>query len=119
MPALIFPTLIRHREPTPTEGASVYPAMQNLLLAARGLGCGGVVTMWHASVEPALRELLEIPDEVFLAATVTLGKPAGSHGPVRRRPLDHFVYDGVWGQTAAWAIDPPGTRHTSAGPPRA
>ncbi|MEO0494874.1 MAG: nitroreductase family protein [Actinomycetota bacterium] len=78
VPALILPTLIRHREPTPTEGASVYPAIQNLLLAARGLGFGGVVTMWHASVEPQLRTLLEIPDEVFLAATVTLGKPGGS-----------------------------------------
>ncbi|MEM8708959.1 MAG: nitroreductase family protein, partial [Actinomycetota bacterium] len=118
VPALILPTLIRHRAPVPTEGASVYPAMQNLLLAARGLGYGGVVTMWHASVETELRGLLEIPDEVFLAATVTLGKPAGSHGPVRRRPLEHFVYDGVWGQTPAWAVDPPGTRHTSAGPPR-
>ena len=49
--------------------------------------------------------------------TVTLGKPAGAHGPVRRRPLDHFVYDGRWGETPAWAVDPPGTRHTSAGPP--
>ena len=52
VPALILPTLIRRREPTSTEGASVYPAMQNLLLAARGLGYGGVVTMWHAAVEP-------------------------------------------------------------------
>ena len=118
VPALIFPTLIRHRAATPTEGASVYPAMQNLLLAARGLGYGGVVTMWHAPVEAELRALLEIPDEVFVAATVTLGKPAGGHGPVRRRPLEHFVFDGVWGQSPAWAIDPPGTRHTSAGPPR-
>ena len=118
VPALIFPTLIRHRKATSTEGASVYPAMQNLLLAARGRGYGGVVTMWHAPVEPALRELLQIPDDVFLAATVTLGKPAGNHGPVRRRPLDHFVYDGVWGQTPSWAVDPPGTTHTSAGPPR-
>ncbi|MEM9463790.1 MAG: nitroreductase family protein [Actinomycetota bacterium] len=118
VPALILPTLIRHRRATSTEGASVYPAMQNLLLAARGRGYGGVVTMWHAPVEPALRDLLEIPEEVFVAATVTLGRPAGNHGPVRRRPLDHFVYDGVWGQTPAWAVDPPGTRHTSAGPPR-
>ena len=91
VPALILPTLIRHREPTSTEGASVYPAMQNLLLAARGLGYGGVVTMWHAAVEPQLRALLQIPDDVFLAATVTLGKPAGNHGPVRRRPLDHAL----------------------------
>ncbi len=116
VPALIFPCLIRHRAPTPTEGASVYPAMQNLLLAARARGYGGVVTMWHMAVEQELAELLEIPDGVFVAATVTLGKPVGNHGPVRRQPLAHFVYDGKWGDSPAWAIDPPGTRHTSAGP---
>lgn len=118
VPALVFPVLVRFREPQETEGASVYPAMQNLLLAARGRGYGGVVAMWHIPVEAELRELLQIPDEAMIAATVTIGKPVGGHGPVRRRPLDHFVYDGVWGSTPAWAVDPPGTRHTSAGPPR-
>lgn len=116
VPALIFPCLIRHREPTPTEGASVYPAMQNLLLAARARDFGGVVTMWHMAVEKQLTELLEIPEGVFVAATVTLGKPAGNHGPVRRQPLAHFVYDGTWGNSPQWATDPPGTRHTKAGP---
>ncbi len=116
VPALIFPCLIRYRAPTSTEGASVYPAMQNLLLAARSRGYGGVVTMWHMAVETQLSELLEIPDGVFVAATVTLGKPAGSHGPVRRQPLAHFVYDGTWGTSPAWATDPPGTQHTGAGP---
>jgi len=116
VPALIFPCLIRHRAPTPTEGASVYPAMQNLLLAARARGYGGVVTMWHMAVEDELTTLLDIPEGVFVAATVTLGKPVGNHGPVRRQPLAHFVYDGKWGNSPAWAIDPAGTRHTSAGP---
>src|SRR5690606_13716231 len=40
-PALILPCLVRYREPNPMEGASVYPAVQNLLLAARALGYGG------------------------------------------------------------------------------
>ena len=44
------------------EGASVYPACQNLLLAARALGYGGALTMWHHGVEAELRDLLEIPD---------------------------------------------------------
>src|SRR5690554_4530417 len=65
----------------PTVGASVYPACQNLLLAARALGYGGVLTMWHANVEPELRSLLEIPDDVLIAATISLGKPEGHHGP--------------------------------------
>ena len=118
VPALILPVLVRYREPTETEGASVYPAMQNLLLAARARGYGGVVAMWHLPVEAELRALLDIPDDALVAATVTVGKPVGGHGPVRRRPLEHFVFDGPWGNTPAWAVDPPGTRHTSAGPPR-
>lgn len=118
VPTLVLPCIVRHREPTPTEGASVYPACQNLLLAARALGYGGVLTMWHATVDAPLRELLQLPDEAAIAATITLGKPAGSHGPVRRRPLEELVFDGAWGDAAAWAIDPPGTRHTQAGPPR-
>lgn len=117
VPVLILPCLIRHRRPNATEGASVYPACQNLLLAARGLGYGGVLTIWHAAVEAELRELLELPDEVAIAATITLGKPEGNHGPVRRVPLGDFVYDGKWGDSADWAVDPAGTRHTSAGPP--
>ncbi len=44
--------------------------------------------------------------------------PAGGHGPVRRRPMRELVYDGAWGTDAAWAVDPPGTTFTSAGPPK-
>ncbi|HMD46575.1 MAG TPA: nitroreductase family protein [Acidimicrobiales bacterium] len=117
VPVLIFACLVRYREPTPTEGASVYPAVQNLLLAARALGYGGVLTGWHHGVEPELKALLGIPDEVALAATITLGVPAGGHGPVRRRPMNELVFGDRWGRPPPWAVDPPGTRHTSAGPP--
>ena len=119
VPVLVLPCLVRYRNPTPMEGASVYPAVQNLLLAARGLGYGGVITGFHGLVEAPLKSLLDIPDEVFIACTVTLGKPAGSHGPVRRRPLDELVYGDAWGQSPDWAVDPPGTRYTKAGPPPA
>jgi nitroreductase len=118
VPVLVLPCLVRYREPTSFEGASVYPACQNLLLAARALGYGGVLTGWHAAVEPQLRSLLAIPDEVFVAATITLGKPEGGHGPVRRRPMPELVFNEAWGQPATWAVDPPGTEFTSAGPPR-
>jgi nitroreductase len=118
VPVLILPCLVRYRPPTSLEGASIYPACQNLLLAARALGYGGVLTEWHLGVEAELRELLGIPDEAFMAATITIGKPAGSHGTVRRRPLTELVFEEHWGQAPAWAVDPAGTRHTSAGPPR-
>ena len=115
-PVLVLPCLARYRDPTPTEGASVYPACQNLLLAARALGYGGVLTLWHGLVEAELRELLGVPENVFIAATITLGRPAGRHGPVRRRPLSELVFANRWGEPAPWAVDPPGTRHTAAGP---
>jgi nitroreductase len=117
-PTLILPCLVRYRDPTPTEGASVYPACQNLLLAARALGFGGVFTGWHHPVDAQLRQLLAIPDGVFLAGTITVGRPAGHHGPVRRRPLSELVFGDLWEEAPAWACDPPGTDHTAAGPPK-
>lgn len=119
VPVLVLPCLVRYRDPTPTEGASIYPACQNLLLAARALGYGGAFTGWHLAVETELRQLLSIPDGVFMAGTITIGRPAGGHGPVRRRPMAELVYGDGWGQSPAWAVDPPGTRFTSAGPPAA
>ena len=117
-PVVVLPCLVRYRDPTPSEGASIYPACQNLLLAARALGYGGVMTTWHQLVEDELRPLLGIPEGAFMAATIPLGKPVGRHGPVRRRPLGELVYDDRWDGPAPWAVDPEGTRHTSAGPPR-
>ena len=61
---VVLVCLVRYRSPNPYEGASVYPACQNLLLAAHALGYGGALTMWHGAVEPELRSLLGIPDEV-------------------------------------------------------
>jgi nitroreductase len=116
-PVVVLACFQRYREPHITEGASVYPACQNLLLAARALGYGGVITMWHAFVEDELRALLGIPDDVALAATIALGRPEGHHGPVRRRPLAEVVFDDHWGASAAWAVDPEGTRYNAAGPP--
>jgi nitroreductase len=119
VPVLILPCLVRYRQPTPMEGASVYPACQNLLLAARALGYGGAFTGMHYHVESELRSLLNVPDGVFIAGTITVGKPAGHHGPVRRRPVSELVYGDEWGTVPVWAVDPPGTSHTSAGPPKA
>ncbi len=116
-PVVVLPCLVRYRDPSPVEGASIYPACQNLLLAARALGYGGVMTTWHLLVEAELRSLLDIPEEVFMAATIPLGRPAGRHGPVRRRPLAELVYEDRWDATASWAVDPEGTRFTRAGPP--
>ncbi|CAB4874765.1 unannotated protein [freshwater metagenome] len=118
VPVIVLACMQRHRAPNPYEGASVYPACQNLLLAARALGYGGALTMWHQMVEAELRELLSIPEQVALSACITLGRPAGSHGPVRRRPLGELVFEEMWGEAPVWAVDPPGTEFTQAGPRR-
>lgn len=118
-PCLVLPCLVRYREPSLMEGASIYPAVQNLLLAARGLGYGGVITGFHGYVNEPLKKLLGIPDEVPIMCCVTLGKPQGAHGPVRRRPMNELVYGDEWLTAPEWAIDPTGTEYTSAGPPKA
>lgn len=119
VPAIVLACYGRHRAQDPTEGASVYPACQNLLLAARALGYGGVMTMWHTLVEADLRAVVGLPDDIAVAATICLGRPVGNHGPVRRRPVQELVFDDRWEQPAPYVEDPPGTRFTSAGPPRA
>ena len=118
IPVVVLACLGRHRAPHVSEGASVYPACQNLLLAARARGLGGVLTMWHQPVEDELRALLGIPADIVVAATIPLGHPEGGHGPVRRRPVGDLVYEDRWDGRAPWAVDPPGTRFTAAGPPR-
>lgn len=111
-PVIVLPCMLRYREPTALEGASIYPAVQNLLLGARSVGLGGALTMFHQFRDAEIRSELGIPDEAFIAATITLGHPAGSHGPVRRKPLDQLVFEEAWGSAPTWAVDPPGTRFT-------
>lgn len=104
IPVVVLVCLERHRAPDVHEGASVYPACQNLLLAARGLGYGGALTMWHLAVEDELRQILEIPDHVALSACITLGRPMGRHGPVKRRPVAEITHLGRWGQHPQWEV---------------
>ena len=84
---------------TITSGASIYPAVQNIMLAARALGLGTVLTTLHARHEKEVKELLDIPDNVDTAALIPLGYPAEGQrfGGSRRRPLHEVVFDEKWG----------------------
>lgn len=113
IPVVILVCLERYRDANPYEGASVYPACQNLLLAARALGYGGALTMWHLGVERELREILAIPEHVAMSACITLGRPRGGHGPVRRRPLREMTFHDSWGDSPDWAVDPPDSVFTN------
>jgi nitroreductase len=72
-------------------GASVYPFVWNVLLAARNEGFGGVPTTMAVAQEPAVRSLLNIPDEYAVASVVPLGKPVHQPTKLKRKPVQDFV----------------------------
>jgi nitroreductase len=84
--------------PTITTGASIYPAVQNLMLAARALGVGSCITTIHKYRDPQVKELLGIPAEVETAALVPLGYPLGKFGRPPRRPLAEVAHADLWGR---------------------
>jgi nitroreductase len=85
--------------PSVVGGASVYPAVQNLLLACRAEGLGCVLTTLLCQVEPEVRELLAIPDPWYTAAAVPIGYPLGKgHGPLSRKPVAKMVFGDQWGE---------------------
>ena len=80
-------------------GASVYPAIQNLLLACRNEGLGCVLTTLLCEVESEVRTLLGIPDPWYTAAMIPIGYPVGrGHGPISRRPVEKMVFAESWGE---------------------
>ena len=82
-----------------TGGASIYPAVQNLLLAARASGLGGWLTTLHLRYEAEVKALLGIPKGVDTYALVPLGYPRDKFGPLRRRPVREATYLDVWAPT--------------------
>jgi nitroreductase len=72
-------------------GASVYPFVWNVLLAARNEGYGGVLTTAAVGEEPRVRELLGIPDDYAVAALLPLGKPKRQLTKLTRRPVSEIV----------------------------
>ena len=72
-------------------GASVYPLVWNLLLAARNEGFGGVLTTMVVPEEPAVKELLGIPADFAVAAVLPLGKPVKQVTRLTRKPVSEFV----------------------------
>lgn len=78
--------------------ASVYPSVQNLLLAARALGLGTTLTTAHLFEEDVVKELLAIPEEVTTYALIPVGYPLGKWGEAKRRPLNEVSYHDRWGQ---------------------
>jgi len=82
-------------------GASIYPAVQNILLAARWLGLASVLTTRpRRGFEKEIKEKLGIPANVDTAALLPLGYPVAGYryGPTNRRPVEEVTFDEQWGQ---------------------
>jgi nitroreductase len=79
-------------------GGSIYPAVENLLLACRAEGLGCVLTTLLCMGEPEVRELLAIPQPWGTAAVVPIGYPLlRGHGPISRRPVEEMAFADSWG----------------------
>ncbi|OBF34152.1 nitroreductase [Mycobacterium sp. ACS1612] len=72
-------------------GASVYPFVWNILLAARNEGYGGVLTTMAVPEEPRVKELLGIPDDYAIAAILPIGKPVKQFTKLTRKPVSELA----------------------------
>ena len=79
-------------------GASIYPAVQNIILACRALGLGTLITTNHILYEDEIRSILSLPSDVFTFALMPIGYPLGKYGPLSRRPVSEVAYSDRWGE---------------------
>lgn len=79
--------------------ASIFPAVQNILLACRAHGLGATLTTLHLLYERAIKTKLGIPAEIDTVALIPIGWPAGKFGPTTRAPIETLTYWDTWGAT--------------------
>ena len=99
VPVIILACIPRDDSPANVvRWASIFPAVQNLMLAARGLGLGTVITTGHHHMEDELRDLLGIPEDVDTAALIPMGFPADDEhfGGSRRKPVEEVAFQDRW-----------------------
>ena len=83
----------------PPSPGSVYPCVQNILLACRAKGLGASLTTMHQMFESELCQRLDIPEEYGIVAVIPIGYPKGNFGPVSRLPSSMLTFFDKWGQT--------------------
>jgi nitroreductase len=81
-------------------GASIYPAVQNIILACRAFGLGTLITTNHIRCEDEVKALLGLPSDVSTYALMPIGYPLGKFGPLSRKPVSEVAYADRWG--VAW-----------------
>ena len=100
-PAIIIPCLYKLSSPTSEmntllAGSSIYLAVQNMLLAARALGLGTLMTTSHSLIEDVIRDVCKIPDDAQPAALIPIGFPAVKFGPTKRKPVRDIIAWNQW-----------------------
>ncbi|MEP5764859.1 MAG: nitroreductase family protein [Halieaceae bacterium] len=89
--------------PSVVGGGSVYPAIQNLMLACVNEGIGCTLTTLLCEEEHAVKALLDIPDDWYTCALVPLGYPqAKGHGPISRRPVEKLTFADKFGEAISF-----------------
>jgi nitroreductase len=110
-PVLILPCLVFEQGRIMGDGAmqslarkslysSIYPAVQNLLLACRAYGLGACLTTLHLMHEEPIARLLELPENAETMALIPIGWPNAKFGPVKRVPVAEITSRNRFGQ--AW-----------------
>jgi nitroreductase len=82
--------------------SSTYPGVQNLLLSARALGIGSVLTTLHATVMDRVNTMFSVPEEMVFHCCIPLGYPRGNFGPTSRLPTSATTYWDNWGAPPPW-----------------
>ena len=89
--------VLDHLDDDPNRYASsIWPGIQNLLLAARALGLGAVPTTYALRFRAELEEALGLPRGVAVQAVIPVGRPLGNFGPVTRRPVHEIIFFDRW-----------------------
>jgi nitroreductase len=76
--------------------SALYPAAQNLIVAARSLGLGTTFTTFHMFMESELRELLQMPKEIKFGVMIPIGWPQNDFVKVRRKPISEVIHWDKW-----------------------
>lgn len=100
-PAIIVPCLYKLSSPTPDPGSleagsSIYMAVQNLMLSARALGLGTVMTTAQTLIDKQMREILNIPDNAYPVALIPIGYPDANFGPTTRKGVNEILRWNTW-----------------------
>jgi nitroreductase len=85
----------------PPSYGSVYPCIQNILLACRALGLGASLTTAHMLFEDELAAFLGVPEDHGMVAIMPIGYPRGRFGRVSRRPIEELTHYDRWGRRAS------------------